>query len=265
MATSSVPCVCTFRSLLIDLVWLGIGTHGRVRSKGRWIVPSLFLHPSRGSYPSGLPSPCVSMRPTGRVRRSLHHATPSVDLPFRPCSTRLGCILPSIPSLRVSGVGVIEGMGGEWIHRSTGLSRVGSGSLPIKPPFHEPMEPGSRRKETRTTQDRRRTHEDGAAMRPASIARGNAAGRSSKGAWKKQTHRRGNVHQDGKRTGAPAAVPKVSTTGTHQRRKERGSPWKEHARADRKGSGGRPKSNNGPCVKSRRGMKGTHGTGRTTE
>lgn len=157
VATSSVPCVCTFRSLLIDLVWLGIGTHGRVRSKGRWIVPSLFLHPSRGSYPSGLPSPCVSMRPTGRVRRSLHHATPSVDLPFRPCSTRLGCILPSIPSLRVSGVGVIEGEEGIGPRVCPGLDRgLFRSSLPFTNPWNRGRE-GRRHAPHRTVDARTRT------------------------------------------------------------------------------------------------------------
>ena len=77
-----------------------------------------------------------------------------------------------------------------------------------------------------TTPVKRSQHLDGAAMRPATVARGKHAGWNAQGKGKTPSERKGNQTQDVKSRGVPNAVPKVSTDDLHTTIRTRTTTWK---------------------------------------
>lgn len=144
---------------------------------------------------------------------------PDPSLPSRPCSTSLGF-------LRWDGFSFETGLVIDRVEREDGIPFP-----PVLPSGERGMGSHPRRRwggdtVVPTTPVERSQHVDGAAMRPATVARGKHAGWNAQGKGKGPSERKGKRTIDVQSRGVPNAVPKVSTDAKHTTTRTRTTTWK---------------------------------------
>lgn len=141
---------------------------------------------------------------------------PDPSLPSRPCSTSLGF-------RRWDGFSFETGLVFDRVERDVGSLSTRS---PIGVVGSNPGRRWGGDETVPTTPVERSQHVDGAAMRPATVARGKHAGWNAQGKGKGPSKWKGNQTKDVKSRGVPNAVPKVSTDAKHTTTRTRTTTWK---------------------------------------